>query len=225
MTQTQGMKMSGKGPNMGIVKRIPMILLVLVLIFFAWVMSPFLTNHLPVSIQKPLAGSTNLATKLYDMISRKAIKSTFKPGHYTGLPKSASFIANFSIDMNVDNNLIAHPILKLNGNVLTPPENDSKDQFLIEYPGQSLPHPTLVSEATWMAYFKAHPDMFVQVSQATANMDVWVMADKQWWSKKYPAGKVNLNNYTFTSGPAPSTPDSVGSKLSGDQGGFQVPLY
>lgn len=209
---------------MAVVKRIPLILLFLLMFFFAWVLSPFLTKHLPVSTQRTLAGSTELATKVYDMMSSKNKKSTFKPGHYTGLPKGASFIANFSVNMNVDRNMIAHPILKLNGNVLTPPQNDIKDQFLVEYPGQSLAHPTLVSEATWMAYFKAHPSMFVQVSQAKSNMDVWVMADKQWWSKKYPAGKVNLNNYTFTSGPAPSTPDSVGSQLSGDQG-FKVPSY
>lgn len=205
-------------------KRIPLILLCLFLFAVAWVVSPFWANHLPFSTQKTLASSTKMATKVYDwMSSAGKRKSTFRPGHYTGIPKGASFIANFSVSDNVDKNMIDHPKLKLNGNVITPPKQDKKDQFQIQYPGSKATHPSVVSEAKWVAYLEAHPHMFVQVSQATGKMNVWLMADQQWWTKQL-SGKVDLSkNTTITQGSS-SSPDDIGAKLSGDQG-FTVPEH
>lgn len=207
---------------MGVLKRVPLILLFLFLVFVAWVLSPFWTSHLPASTQQTFAGSTNLAKKVNNWMTGigQPHQASFKPAHYTGIPKGAAFIANFSVDLNVDSNEVAHPILNLNGNVLTPPVNDTKDQFQIQYPGHKASLPTMVPETTWVAYLKAHPKMFVQVTPASGHMDVWLMADQQWWTKKY-AGKVNTNGATVVSSSS-SNPWLVGANLSGDKG-FSAP--
>lgn len=201
-------------------KRIPLILVFLFLLFVAWVVSPFWVNHLPLSAQKALTGSTRTAKRVYALVSRESTPA-FKPGHYNGVPKGASFIANFSVIDNVNANMVDHPTLKLNGNVITPPPHDTRDQFHIYYPGTKAKNPAIMPEAKWVAYLKAHPTMFVQVSKE-GSITIWVMADKMWWTNVY-SGKFNLDGATITQG-STSTPDDVGAKLSGDQG-FTVPVY
>jgi hypothetical protein len=161
---------------MAVLKRLPLLLLFLVLLFFAWVISPLWVPFVPVSVQRSLSRSTLEASKVYLSMTHSPLP--FHPGHYDTLPKGAQYVANFSVKLNLDTNYVAHPTAQPNGNVLSAPPNDTKDLFFIEYPGQL--HATQVTAQTWNAYLKAHPSMYARIDK-DGNRLQYLIADKQWW--------------------------------------------
>ncbi|MCL6453711.1 MAG: hypothetical protein K6T78_08845 [Alicyclobacillus sp.] len=180
----------------------------LILIFLVWVLSPFWVKSLPPSVQTSLSGSTAEASRLYSVMSAGAPKP-FKPGHYDKVPTGALYVDNFAVKLNLDANSIAHPTAKLNGNVLTAPASDTKDQFLIVYPGTT--DATTVTATQWNAYLKKHPNMFARIERTSKNVQTYVIGTKQYFLDDYLAlngahikttttvGQVNTNDPNWKS--------------------------